>query len=346
MPLDSGEQIGQYKILSLTGTGAVGWCEHAKAGQAWRVDGEATGNLRGAAGMKRIIICAIFAAVAAVAQQRFEVASVKRNASGTERVSMTGGPLPLGPFNLSGNDPGRIVWINVALRRIVQVAYDMPLDRINAPNWFDTEHYDVTATIPAGTSIADFRLMAQNLLAERFKFAVRRGTKQVSGYKLEIAKGGIKTGAKIHEATRETAVVDPRADQSCRGCNAFVVIDSSGYPAPRPGNPMYPPGASFQTTIVVDKRYRSTALNATMESIAAFLANLAGSPVQDRTGLKGIYDARIEFVPPPSDPAADPDPGPTLMDAVQSQLGLKMTSSKVPVETLVIDRAERIPTEN
>lgn len=296
--------------------------------------------------MKPIIICAIFATVAAVAQQRFEVASVTRNASGAERVSMTGGPLPLGPFNLSGNDPGRIAWTNVSLRRIAQVAYDMPLDRINAPGWFDSEHYDVTATIPAGTSIADFRLMAQNLLMERFKCEVHRETKQVSGYELEIAKGGIKTGANIHEATRETAVVDPKTDQSCRGCNAFVVIDSSGYPAPRPGNPMYPPGASFQTTIVVDKRYRSTALNATMESITVFLANLAGSPVQDRTGLRGVYDARIEFAPPASDPAADPDPGPTLMDAVQSQLGLKMRPSKVPVEILVVDRAERIPTAN
>ncbi|HEY4360782.1 MAG TPA: TIGR03435 family protein [Bryobacteraceae bacterium] len=291
--------------------------------------------------MRRILL-GLGLAIAVCAQPHFDVATMKRNTSGAERASMTGGPLPSGPFNLSGNDPARITWTNIGLRRMVQVAYDMPVDRISAPDWFDSEHYDVSATMAAGTSVAGFRLMVQGLLAERLKLTLHRATKDVSGYALEIAKGG----PKLAEAKHEVAAIDPKMDQGCRGCNALVVMDRSGYPAPRPGNPYYGPDASFQATIVVGSRYRAAALNAPMTGIATFLANFVGSPVADRTGLKGVYDARIEFVPPPSDPAADPDPGPTLMDAVQSQLGLKLTSAKVPVETLVVDHAEKIPTEN
>jgi len=277
-----------------------------------------------------------------LAQPRFDVASMKRNTSGAERASMTGGPLPSGPFNLSGNDPGRITWNNVGLRRIIQVAYDMPGDRISAPAWFDSEHYDVTATMAAGTSVPDFRLTVQGLLAERLKLTSHRAAKDVSGYALEMARGG----PRLAEAKHDVAAIDPKMDQGCRGCSALVVIDRNGYPAPRPGNPYYGPADSFQATIVVGSRYRAAALNAQMAGVAAFLANLVGSPVADRTGLKGIYDARIEFVAPPADPAADPDPGPTLMDAVQSQLGLKLTAGKVPVENLVVDHADKVPTEN
>ena len=124
--------------------------------------------------------------------------------------------------------------------------------------------------------------------------------------------------------------------------NALVSIDENGFAIPRPGNPMYPPGAGFSVTIVVNGRNRSTALNTPMSGIADFLGNLLGSPVQDETDLTGKYDLRIEFVPP----SPDADPGPDIRDAIQQQLGLSLVSKKVPVEILVIDHAEKVPTEN
>jgi uncharacterized protein (TIGR03435 family) len=278
----------------------------------------------------------MLAAGVGLAQPRFEVASVKPGPPGVERASMDGGPLPAGPFNLGGYDPGRITWTNMGLMRMLQVAYDLPAARISAPDWMETERYNIVATMPMGTSVADFRLMVRSLLADRFKLAVHRAAKDVSGYGLEVARGGVKIKDSIADAKGES-----RADSSCQGCNALVVMDASGFPAPRPGNPLYPPGAGFEDTFNVNGTYRATVLNHSMAGVAAFLGNILGSPVEDRTGLAGIYSFHLEYVP-----AAATDPGADVLDAVQRQLGLRLVSGKVPVETLVIDHAEKVPTEN
>jgi uncharacterized protein (TIGR03435 family) len=73
-----------------------------------------------------------------------------------------------------------------------------------------------------------------------------------------------------------------------------------------------------------------------LSMLAAMLARFAGYPVVDRTGLQGTYDIDLKFAKDSSDLAA----------AVQEQLGLKLETGKAPVETLVVDRAERVPVEN
>ncbi len=237
---------------------------------------------------------------------------------------------------------------------MLQVAYDVPADRISAPDWLDKQHYDIAATVPMGTSVGDFKLMVQNLLAERFKLAVHRETKQVSGYALEIGKTGAKITPSPAIPKEETAADDGKPNLKraealqymatrTEAFNALVSIDENGYAVPRPGNPMYPPGAGFSVTIVVNGRFRATALNQPMPGIADFLGNILGSPVQDQTGLTGKYDLRMEYVPRSADAV---DPGPDVLDAIGQQLGLKLVSKKVPVETLVIDHADRVPTEN
>ena len=256
---------------------------------------------------------------------------------------MNGGPLPVGPFNQTNHDPGRITWTNLWLLRMIQVAYDFPVDRISGPDWLTTSRYDIVATVPMGTTVDDFRLMLQNLLAERFKLTVHRQTKEVSGYVLEIAKGG----PRIKASDKEPKEVQPGPGPS----NALMVTDQSGFPAPRPGNPIYPPGALFEATTSVNGRNRATALNEPMAKFAGMLARFAGAPVEDQTGLPGKYDIHFEIMPSPAANAAAgapeaSDPGPSLFDAVQSQLGLKLTPKKVPVETLVVDHAEKVPTEN
>ena len=279
----------------------------------------------------------------------FEVASVKPGPPGIERTSMNGGPLPAGPFNLSGNDPGRITWTNVGLPRMIQVAYDFPVDGISGPDWFNTEHYDIVATIPMGTSVADFRLMVQNLLADRFKLTLHRATKEVSGYALEIGKNGLKI--KPASAAPNESRTENKSDESGRS-SPLMMVDQSGFPAPRPGNPYFLKGDGFQAAISVRGVYRATALNEPMPAIAEFLGRFAGAPAEDGTGLSGKYDLHLEFTPNLPVAAGDApvpaaaDPGPGLFDAVQAQLGLKLTPKKVPVETLVIDRAEKVPTVN
>jgi uncharacterized protein (TIGR03435 family) len=89
-----------------------------------------------------------------------------------------------------------------------------------------------------------------------------------------------------------------------------------------------------------------------MDMFAGALARQVGRPVIDRTGLAGNYEFNMEWTPgltaaPTTDgasAAATPDDSVSLFTALEEQLGLKLQSSKGPVEVLVIDHVER-PTE-
>jgi uncharacterized protein (TIGR03435 family) len=295
----------------------------------------------------------IFAVGAALAQPvtdqpGFEVASVKPSPPGNRIGSMDGGPMPTGPFNMANHDPERITWTNVRLIRVLMMAYDLPADRISGPGWLDTEMYDIVATVPKGATVPDFKRMVQNLLAERFKLTLHRDTKEVSGYALEVAKNGLK----IKESKNPPEPSAAKSDGKVAG--SPIIVDESGFPAPRPGNPIFSPGSGFSATIKVNGMYRATVLNQSMPEIAKFLGTAAGMPVEDHTGMTGVYDFHLEYKPTlpaatasPADTAADIDaPRPDLLDAVQAQLGLRLVRKRVPRETLVIDYAERVPTEN
>jgi uncharacterized protein (TIGR03435 family) len=284
--------------------------------------------------MRKAILGTLTAALAlAQSATHFEVASVKLSPPNDKFGVMDGGPLSPGPFNMGSHDPNRITWTNTRLIRILMMAYDLPADRISGPGWLESATYDIVATVPPATTVPDFKLMVQNLLADRFKLTLHRETKEVSGYSLELANSGPKLRPIVVGAT------------GTPGTNPLTIVDQSGFPAPRPGNPMYLPGAGFSATIKVDHMYRATVLNQSMPTIANFLGTAAGMPVEDHTGLTGLYDFHLEYKPNLPTEAAG-DPAPDLFDAIQTQLGLKLVKRKVPQETLVIDHAEKIPTGN
>ena len=82
------------------------------------------------------------------------------------------------------------------------------------------------------------------------------------------------------------------------------------------------------------------------------LANVLGQPIVDQTGLKAMYDLKLEWTPdaPPQSPVGDTvagaEPELSLFTALQEQLGLKLESQKVPTDVVVVDHIERAPTEN
>ncbi|MEO8370657.1 MAG: TIGR03435 family protein, partial [Candidatus Solibacter sp.] len=90
------------------------------------------------------------------------------------------------------------------------------------------------------------------------------------------------------------------------------------------------------------------ARNGTMHMLAAVLSNFMGSPVEDRTGLRGSYDYKLEYA---ADPGAtqmpeathesNPAEGPSLPTALQEQLGLKLESARVAMRSIVIDRVAK-----
>ncbi|MBZ5675272.1 MAG: TIGR03435 family protein [Acidobacteriia bacterium] len=83
--------------------------------------------------------------------------------------------------------------------------------------------------------------------------------------------------------------------------------------------------------------------NVSMADLAGLLSRQLDQPVQDQTGLPGVLDISLEWSP---DPAQADDRATSLFTALQEQLGLKLQAQKVTVEVLVVDHAERVPTEN
>ena len=67
-------------------------------------------------------------------------------------------------------------------------------------------------------------------------------------------------------------------------------------------------------------------------------------PVVDLSGLKGVYDFKLEWIT--AGQANNGSPGPSMLDAVQDQLGLKLERRKQPMEVLIVDKLDRMPTDN
>jgi uncharacterized protein (TIGR03435 family) len=82
-----------------------------------------------------------------------------------------------------------------------------------------------------------------------------------------------------------------------------------------------------------------------MASLASILAFDLKRPVKDETGLKGEFAFTLEWARGLGESDAGPSSRPSLFTAVQEQLGLKLESTKGPVEVFVVDRVEK-PSEN
>lgn len=257
--------------------------------------------------------------------QSFEVASVKPSpppdpARGTT-VRADGGP--------GTNDPARFTTRNLNLRSLVTMAYTIESYRLSGPDWLINDMFDVEAKVPEGATKEQFRIMLRNLLRERFGLEVHSEQREMQTYSLTLARGGPKFKESAGEA-------ESRPD----GFPAGPKLDPDGFPA-------LPPGRTPYMAIMYD-RARMRVIGVSMADFANRLAVQLGHPVTDATGLSGKYDLTLSWVSGSLRPqAGDADsPGPDLLGAVQEQLGLKLEPKKGPVEMIVIDHIEKLPTEN
>jgi uncharacterized protein (TIGR03435 family) len=112
-------------------------------------------------------------------------------------------------------------------------------------------------------------------------------------------------------------------------------------------------GPKIQSVKDVPDGFRGTTFGGRINSILQMpgLAYLLSRfeterPIIDRTGLSGLYEVKLEWTPARQAQNANTAPGPSLFTAVTEQLGLKLEARKGPVEILIVDRAEKVPTEN
>jgi bla regulator protein blaR1 len=246
-------------------------------------------------------------AIQDAAVERFDVASVRPNTS-TE----TGGFIqaPRGPSFSVGNQ---------TLGTLIGFAYELQRGQlVGQPAWVNTERYDIVAKaerdIPPGPAL---RMMLRSLLADRFKLAVHRETRETPIYALVMARSDGQPGPRLRR---------PANDH----CAQRRAASAKGQPPP--------PLSADPVCGIRGNQSELTAGSYPLSSFTAFLAGTVRRPVVDRTGLSGEWDFDLKWNP---DPASTDTERPSIFTALQEQLGLKLEATTGPVDVLVVDRVER-----
>jgi uncharacterized protein (TIGR03435 family) len=246
-----------------------------------------------------VSFCATLFAQQAAGPPAFEVASIKPSLEPPGSV--------VGIFE----SQGRISAKNVTLRRCVRGAYDVPEPQIiGGPKWVDQDRYSIEAKAAAPAGGHELMRMLQTLLADRFKLVLHREQRTIPGYRLVLAKGGLRAPASAPDSGS--------VGQSQRGR-----IEAAGCTMP-------------QLALKLAEVLHLPVLDATA--------------VAGRFDLKLEWTPEdMQAKPPSADQRAGDAPeagaGPSIFAALQEQLGLKLESGRIPAQVLVIDSAEK-PSEN
>jgi uncharacterized protein (TIGR03435 family) len=214
---------------------------------------------------------------------------------------------------------------------------------LECPQWMGTTYFAVNATLPEGATKADLPIMLRHLLEDRFALKYHHVTRQMAGYELVVAKPD----------SRLAKSATPDFDGTTLRRPVYEMKD---------GEPQFAKDAGsadmcFGAGCALHGR------NRTMQDLATDLAGKLHLPVMDATGLEGGYDYTLIYTQEPmSMPGIVVSPGgvvarttlpdgpleyPLMRDALREQLGLQLRSVKnVPVDVVVLDSANKVPTEN
>ena len=211
--------------------------------------------------------------------------------------------------NVTAN-PGTLTMHNVSLRSALQWAYRMKEYQVSGPTWIGDERFDISAKAADAAGEDQLRAMLQNLLADRFKIALHREKKDLPFYALLVAKNGPKLAA-------------GKADGK--------------------GN-IQPKGMGLEA--------QNTSLSEVADILTLVATRMNLPPVVDMTGLKGRFDFTVDatdLLQSLGAGNAAPDPSAIMVgvsEILQEQLGLRAELRKTLTDVLIVDRAEKLPTEN
>jgi uncharacterized protein (TIGR03435 family) len=285
--------------------------------------------------MKTIVL--LVSVCLTAAGQHFDVASVRVSPPGTLHSHSKGGP--------GTGDPRQFRWEGATLMELLRSAYDVQQQQVLGPKWLEEDRFDIAATVPAGSSKQDLRLMLLNLMEERFGLSAHRETRVLPVYAMLVAKDGPK-----FKVTQKDPPPDSASDADQKPVTS-VGLGPDGYLAMPKGY------RGTMVGMVVAGKYFTRFKGESMAEFAKFLTEQSDRLVIDLTELKDTYDFAATWqldpespllaglrAPPPSPMLADPSP--TMFQALPSQLGLKLEPRKMPEEVVIVDRMERMPTEN
>jgi uncharacterized protein (TIGR03435 family) len=243
------------------------------------------------------------------APPRFEVASVK--------------VLPDMPFNFGNSRSGGRIRHSTTLMGLVLYAYHLQAYQVSGMPKGPISWYAVDAETDPSATEDQIRLMFQTLLADRFKIAIHHETRELDGYALQTARNGPKIKP-VNPDDKDTAPLPewfkPKGDSFAKLIDGRIMATMEGR----------------GITAVTGRRVSMAQLTDTLEQqLRTF--------VLDRTGLTGNYYFAFKCLQ--IDTTEDAD-APTLFQALQSELGLRLDKQKGPVRMLIVDHLETVPTEN
>lgn len=276
-----------------------------------------------------VVLVALICAPLLIAQQSapaFEVASVR----------MTG------PQRGSNSMTDARVDLIQPLRSVLLTAFRVEDYQLSMPGSSDDLWADIHATIPAGATVQQVPEMLRRLLAERLGLVAHSESRTIQAYQLIVGPGGIKM-REVEEVTGNGLSTRlERVEETPTGA------------VPMPSTRVITSRSAYVRTPVGAGRAFIDATRMTMTDLAVILSRNLDEPVLDKTGLKGVYQLRIEL---PRDAMISrqarslglggntPPTGASAFEAVEG-LGLKLAQRPTPVEVIVVDRISRTPTEN
>ncbi len=302
----------------------------------------------------------------------FEVATVKPSAPLDPvaiAAAVRAGKMPRFGALVEGD---RADYRYMSLKDLIAYAYKVQAYQVDGPAWMAQQRFDITATMPAGSTKEDAPAMLKQLLAERFKLAVHQATQERPVLALVLGK----SGPKMKEAPPTPPIDEDKAlepgEMKMDGPEGPMRVKMNG-----DGSQSINMGKEGVITQRMDGATQSMKMQATSISMEGFARMLnsfmsaygtGSKQIVDMTGLKGNYSLSIDLslaeimamaqnagvnIPRPAataDPAAvaaasDPVGGSSIYASVQA-LGLKLESRNAEVMKLVVDHAEKTPTEN
>jgi uncharacterized protein (TIGR03435 family) len=269
----------------------------------------------------------------------FEAASIKENQrevpwqDNRDNCGLNG----MGTVNILPG--GRLRAQRALLACIIQGAYVIrPFQLAGGPSWVNSIHFDIDAKTTNDATPQEMRVLLEMLLTDRFRLKLHRETRNIPGYLLSIAKGGAKLKRPI--------------PGSCLKAGASPTKELPSAPAAgQPPQPLlFRCGAMGGAGSPAGSRMDGGEVPIT--ELVRLLTLQLKRPVIDETSLTGIFDIHLTYLgtnalsTSSTDSADSPaDFGLTIFAALEKQLGLRLESSMVPTEVLVIDSVQR-PNQN
>jgi uncharacterized protein (TIGR03435 family) len=255
-----------------------------------------------------ILISSVTFGQAPSARPEFDVVDIKSNVSGSP--DGVGEILPSGQFRGT----------NIPVKEIIKFAYNLRDEAIvGAPNWVDSDRYDIVGKAPAAGSEETFwrsnsrlqfmrlyytdqtfRQMVQSLLADRFKLVVHSDQKPTSVFALTVAKGGPKLQRAVESGKPDCLRTVDQQIQAVLTCKNMTIADLG-------------------------------------RALQLFAPGYANHEVIDATGLEGTYDFTLKWV----GVAVVDQGGMTIPEALDKLLGLRWEERKQPMPVIVIDHIEK-----